>query len=222
MEEEEMLERERQVLDFIKRYWRFIFIPLFFILFVGLAISFGICNYPDDPKGEMFDRCLNRLYLLSGWFYSWSALITFVAVVIAAILAYQQLRLVRTELRASAYSQVYTRTDSAISLLLHDKVELDRYRLNAKEVKELTDVDFDFTDRTRLVTNMLFTLFENIYYQHKKFDVFGEEDWRTWKVSMKQVFAIPYVKECWERKHKGSYTSEFVEEMEGIMDERNV
>jgi hypothetical protein len=220
--EEEKAKREQELLDTLKSYSPHIAAVFIIILGLGLVFPVIFVKFFHADVNNLNRESLEKLYFLSGWFYSIIGFVSFFVIILTVIAAYQQLRLLRTDLRASAYSQIYTRTDSAISLLLHDKVELERFRLDAKQLKELKEADFHFADRTRLVTNMLFTLFENIYYQHEKFGVFDDEDWRTWKVSMKRIFAIPYVKECWERKDKGSYTSGFVQEIEDVMNDRNL
>jgi Domain of unknown function (DUF4760) len=93
MEEEEYTKREREWLEYIKRYWKLVVIPTFCIFFVGLVLPFRMCHVPNQLLGKDFHECIEALYLLSGWFYSWGALATFVAAVIGGIAAYQQLRL---------------------------------------------------------------------------------------------------------------------------------
>jgi hypothetical protein len=65
----------------------------------------------------------------------------------------------------------------------------------------------------------IFTIYENIYYQRKKFHVLDEADWDAWKVSIKETFSAPYFRECWKRKKPGSDTPEFRKEIECIVPE---
>jgi hypothetical protein len=105
MEEEEYARKESQFLGLVKRHRMIIFIPPFLILILGFGAPFIIWQHPDGLLEDNFKTCLNNLYLLSGWFSSWSIFITLCVAVIGGIFAAQQLNITYDQLHL-AYQQL--------------------------------------------------------------------------------------------------------------------
>jgi len=205
MEQQKSRTLTNDLLKILRDHRAVIGIYILAIIGIGILFPLVLCK----PFNQNFRSCMENLYFLAGWFYAWVGFLTLFVIGVTALLALQQLK-------ASSYFQIYSRTDTALSLLLNDKVKLERLFYDDHKLKDLNEEAFHFADSTRLAVNMLFTLFENIYYQYEKFHVLEDEDWNSWKLSIKWLFSIPYVRECWQRKEAGSYTLEFVEEIKSL------
>ena len=110
--------------------------------------------------------------------------------VIGAILAYQQLRLLRDDVKAASYSQLYSRLDTLNYLMVENVKKLNLYK------PKFDEEDFGFSTPERHFVGMVFTLFENVYYQKENFRVLEDSDWNAWELSIKETFDVPYIGSC--------------------------
>jgi hypothetical protein len=152
-----------------------------------------------------------QLSSMSTYVYTVITFATFCAIVFTAIVAIRQLK-------SSSYSQIYSRLDT-INYLLVERMPQLKFGQST-----FNPEDFSFAAPERHLVGMLFTLFENVYYQRHKFRVLGDADWNAWKLTIRETLAVPYVREYWKGNGSGtgrsSYTLEFQEVIQEILNER--
>ena len=110
-------------------------------------------------------------------------------------------------LASSNYSHIYNRMDQ-INLLLVQHMQ-DRNLDLTENVPD--DYDFPFTDARTHLCDMIFTLYEETFYQWLKFHTLDEEDWDQWRNSMRRIFRLPYVRKYWDSYQATTYPAKFQE-----------
>lgn len=108
-------------------------------------------------------------------------------------------------LASSNYSHIYNRLDQ-INLLLVEHMESRGLDLS-QHVAD--DYDFPFTDARTHLCDMIFTLYEETFYQWHKFETLDEEDWDQWRNSIKRIFQLPYVRKYWDDFQEKTYPVKF-------------
>lgn len=73
-----------------------------------------------------------------------------------------------------------------------------------------------------LVTDLKFTLFEEIYMQYTKFRLIDREDWLLWKESIKENLWFPFITGGYWEESKKYYAPQFVAEIEQIIHEHQL
>jgi hypothetical protein len=90
-------------------------------------------------------------------------------------------------LASSNYSHIYNRLDQ-INLMLVEHMDDRRLDLS-QEVAD--DYDFPFTDGRTHLCDMIFTLYEETFYQWLKFETLDEEDWDSGGIQSSASFGCP-------------------------------
>jgi hypothetical protein len=108
-------------------------------------------------------------------------------------------------LASTNYSHIYNRLDQ-INLLLVQHVN-DR-NLDLRE-DVAADYGFPFTDARTHLCDMIFTLYEEAFYQWLKFETLDEEDWEQWRNSLSRIFQLPYVRNYWDGFQEKTYPLKF-------------
>jgi len=108
-------------------------------------------------------------------------------------------------LASSNYSHIYNRLDQ-INLLLVEQMDGRKLDLS-EEVPD--DYDFPFTDPRTHLCDMVFSLYEEAFYQRIKFGTLDDEDWEQWRNSLGRVLNLPFVRKYWQEFQAKSYPLKF-------------
>jgi len=178
------------------------------LIFLGFLPYWIIRDTGDFAKDE---DSWKILYYYSTYIYTLIAFFTLLVIGGTAFAAYQQLKLLRVDVKAASYSQLYSRLDTLNYLMVENVKKLNLYK------PKFDEEDFGFSTPERHFVGMVFTLFENVYYQKENFRVLEDSDWNAWELSIKETFDVPYIAEYWwKRGGKEGYTPKFRDEIERI------
>lgn len=119
--------------------------------------------------------------------------------------------------------QIRTMKGSTSVLLSGRMDEINRTLLDRPEIFDALSQPYSPLPGVRqssaeLITDLKFTLFEEIYMQYVKFRLIDKHDWRLWKESIKENMGYPFMRGYWEDSKK-YYDKRFVFEVENIIND---
>ena len=133
---------------------------------------------------------------------SWIDILQTLGIIASFLLAFIQMWIYVKSLRASSHVALLTRLDNLNRLLFENsKVFADLYL--PYDPQNIPEAD----PRTHLL-DMIFTLFEEVYFQHYKYKFISKQVMDAWARTIKSTLTLPYAIGYWTEV-KDEYPEDF-------------
>ena len=123
---------------------------------------------------------------------TWIDIIQSVGIIASLSFTLFQMRIFIKSLKASSHMAILNRLDGVNRVLFEHPEEFARLR-EAYSPKSLPE-----TDRRAHLMDMIFSLFEEVYLQHRKYRFMDREFLSPWIRTIKRTFNFPYAVGYWQ------------------------
>ncbi|MDB5387500.1 MAG: hypothetical protein JWM11_3146 [Planctomycetaceae bacterium] len=168
--------------------------PLILIAGIIFGLSLGLMLSPiiSNEKGVTIALWLDVVHRVCT---SIGGLGTFVAIIFVVRqfnLLHTQSELVQRNTMATLDGQLYARLDSFNKVIVEHDAE---YELLNNPYQEIGPTVHRY--KLHHLCDLGFTLFEEIYKHHIRYQLLDSEDWDEWQQNMAHFFSKPYVRGYW-------------------------
>lgn len=117
-------------------------------------------------------------------------------------------------MRSSAYSAINERFQDLSKAMLDGCESRDWYADPPMDDASLSK------DSRAYLCDMAFTMFEEVYYHRIEFELLDDENWESWRRSLKTFVHRPYVRKYWTMV-RGQYSASFSKTIDAIIQEKS-
>lgn len=116
-------------------------------------------------------------------------------------------------MRSSAYSAINERFQDLSKAMMENCESRDWYADPPGDDQQLA------RDSRAYLCDIAFTLFEEVYYHRIEFELLDDENWESWRRSIKSFVVRPYVTKYWQMV-RSQYSDSFSETIDRILVEK--
>ena len=179
---------------------------IFAVTLLGCLISFLAGWYIAAASKD------SSAQLLDGITAGSELAIAFGSVTLVWFFLWEGTQLTKT-MRSSAYSAINERFQDLSKAMMENCESRDWYADPPTDDQQLS------RDSRAYLCDIAFTLFEEVYYHRIEFELLDDENWESWRRSIKSFVTRPYVTKYWQTV-RSQYSDSFSDTIDQVLTEK--
>ena len=179
---------------------------IFAVTLLGSLISFAIGWFIAISSMEKTAQILDGITAGS------ELAIAFGSITLVWFFLWEGAQMTKT-MRSSAYSAINERFQDLSKAMMENCEGRDWYADPPTDDQQLS------RDSRAYLCDIAFTLFEEVYYHRIEFELLDDENWESWRRSIKSFVTRPYVTKYWQTV-RSQYSDSFSETIDKVLLEK--